>query len=981
MLELRTLGSLELRRRCDGAPQVIPLQLKRLVLLTYLAAAPERSFRRRDAVLGLFWPERDEIHARGALRQALHSLRRSIGEGVILTRGEGEIGLDAAAISWDGVDLQDALTRGEPVAALARYHGDFFAGVFVSDASPALDEWIAVERARLRRVAATAAWAASALPDANGDAGQYVRRAVLLSGDDEEALRRGLVQLDRMGDRAGAVALYEEVALRVGRDLEVELSSETRAVMQAIRARRSPTPIPGPEPVAVPSPPPAVLDSEVARPAVVALPPSPARARRNVVPIGAALLAFLVFMLALRRASARQPAAPGDLVAILPFQVAADSSLAPLREGMVELLGARLSEGSAPRVADASAVMNAWSARMRERPRDTPHAVALEVARRVGAGRVIEGSVVGSGTRISLNARLATTAGAVLAKASVDGVPDSVPQLVDRLAARLLGVMAGVDDSRLDALAAGSLPAVRAYLSGHEALRQGRMRDALLRFRDAVELDSTFALAGLEFARALGWPPSPERLYGVRIAEAGRDRLSPADRVMVEALGQDSRSAPELFALWNMVVAAYPRRADAWQRLAELHFKLGPLAGEPEAFDRAMRAMRASEALASESNGTQASGAPAVFEAILELVELAQVQHDTAMVRSLASRVLAKDSTSDLARALRWHLAAVTSDSARRAFWDGLGALDYRPLRDVGLFVVWTGIGAEDIPLYVATLRRLLGSHDPGTKRIALTDLAYNTGHPGDAPDAEVPTRSASHEILRERIVFGLHWDGDTGIASAAARELARSAHAAAAYTDADLEPVRDQCALGQWWAAHGDFRSVERAVAQLRAIRLRGVEPSDSVRAIQPPLLCAAVLDAIRAEALALPDARARATSADSLARTLVFGIVMAGRENNTMNLLLARLWERHGEPGRALQAVRRRGSAFLWVPSFMSSYLGEEGRLAALTGDTAGAVRAYRHYLALRFDPEPSVQPKVERVRRELAALEAGNNRRHMP
>jgi hypothetical protein len=28
----------------------------------------------------------------------------------------------------------------------------------------------------------------------------------------------------------------------------------------------------------------------------------------------------------------------------------------------------------------------------------------------------------------------------------------------------------------------------------------------------------------------------------------------------------------------------------------------------------------------------------------------------------------------------------------------------------------------------------------------------------------------------------------------------------------------------------------------------------------------------------------------------------------------------------------------------------LGAEGRLAALTADTAGAVRAYRHYLALR-------------------------------
>ncbi len=53
------------------------------------------------------------------------------------------------------------------------------------------------------------------------------------------------------------------------------------------------------------------------------------------------------------------------------------------------------------------------------------------------------------------------------------------------------------------------------------------------------------------------------------------------------------------------------------------------------------------------------------------------------------------------------------------------------------------------------------------------------------------------------------------------------------------------------------------------------------------------------------------------------------------------------------------------------LSSFLREEGRLAALTGDTVGAVGAYRQYLALRPDPEPEVRPEVERVRGELAAL----------
>ena len=53
------------------------------------------------------------------------------------------------------------------------------------------------------------------------------------------------------------------------------------------------------------------------------------------------------------------------------------------------------------------------------------------------------------------------------------------------------------------------------------------------------------------------------------------------------------------------------------------------------------------------------------------------------------------------------------------------------------------------------------------------------------------------------------------------------------------------------------------------------------------------------------------------------------------------------------------------------MTTFLREEGRLAALTGDTLSAIRAYRHYLRLRHDPEPAVRPAVERVRRELGVL----------
>jgi hypothetical protein len=88
--------------------------------------------------------------------------------------------------------------------------------------------------------------------------------------------------------------------------------------------------------------------------------------------------------------------------------------------------------------------------------------------------------------------------------------------------------------------------------------------------------------------------------------------------------------------------------------------------------------------------------------------------------------------------------------------------------------------------------------------------------------------------------------------------------------------------------------------------------------------------------------------------------------------SLELARLYERQGRVDRALRAVRRR-----WIPmgepdpaGLAESYR-LEGKLAALTDDEVGALRAYRNYLRLRVDPEPSRVPQLDSVQAELRAL----------
>jgi hypothetical protein len=66
--------------------------------------------------------------------------------------------------------------------------------------------------------------------------------------------------------------------------------------------------------------------------------------------------------------------------------------------------------------------------------------------------------------------------------------------------------------------------------------------------------------------------------------------------------------------------------------------------------------------------------------------------------------------------------------------------------------------------------------------------------------------------------------------------------------------------------------------------------------------------------------------------------------------NLVLARLYEELGDRAAALGALRRRPYDWDTGPLYLTTFLREEGRLAALTGDLEGAARANAKVRALR-------------------------------
>ena len=238
MILLRLFGSVELFGSDGGAILSVLAQPKRTALLVYLAVARPRAFHRRDKLLALFWPELDSERARAALSTSLTFLRRSLGEGVIVTRGNEEVGLDHTLLRTDVEALEEALEGDDLGSALEQYRGHLLEGFFLSGC-PEFEYWLGEERERLRELAAGAAWEMAHRQIAIGElvpAERTAQQALRWVPTDESPVRAFITALAAAGDRAAAVRFYEKFAEVLQEELELEPSEGTKAMASGIRA-------------------------------------------------------------------------------------------------------------------------------------------------------------------------------------------------------------------------------------------------------------------------------------------------------------------------------------------------------------------------------------------------------------------------------------------------------------------------------------------------------------------------------------------------------------------------------------------------------------------------------------------------------------------------------------------------------------------------------------------------------------------------
>ena len=246
MLTLQTLGRLDLSGPEGTDAHAVLSQPKPLATLVYLAVAGGRdAFHRRDALLGLLWAETTTAKGRRALSQALHVLRNALGSDLFESRGIDEIRITPGALACDAAAFREAALAGRSEEAMQLYTGELLPSFMVSEAG-SFEDWVASERNALRDLAANASWKEAARFSElgeNAEAVVWAGRACAFTPYDENAARRLMGMLDRAGDSAGAVVVYNELAARLDRDLSVKPSKETRTFVAAIRAR-VPTPQP-----------------------------------------------------------------------------------------------------------------------------------------------------------------------------------------------------------------------------------------------------------------------------------------------------------------------------------------------------------------------------------------------------------------------------------------------------------------------------------------------------------------------------------------------------------------------------------------------------------------------------------------------------------------------------------------------------------------------------------------------------------------
>lgn len=207
------------------------------------------------------------------------------------------------------------------------------------------------------------------------------------------------------------------------------------------------------------------------------------------------------------------------------------------------------------------------------------------LARRLGTRSYLRGTLIEAADEVRIDAALHdAVTGEEIGRMAVTGPSRNIAALTDSITLALLRNVwqqGEMPAPSLGALTTRSLPALRAYLEGEEALAESRFDAAVAAFDSAFRADSTFWYAVWRslYPRAYYRAP-PLDADRWRELVAHRSVLPEPDRLLLETMQtvQNERPIVRLEAR-RRIVERFPSYWPAWWRYANDLVHFGPLAG------------------------------------------------------------------------------------------------------------------------------------------------------------------------------------------------------------------------------------------------------------------------------------------------------------------------------------------------------------------------------------------------------------------
>tara|TARA_B100001750_G_scaffold244749_1_gene262808 strand:+ start:130 stop:2472 length:2343 start_codon:yes stop_codon:yes gene_type:complete len=654
-----------------------------------------------------------------------------------------------------------------------------------------------------------------------------------------------------------------------------------------------------------------------------------------------------------------------DLIAVIPFRISsADERVTILREGVIDMLAPIFS--ATPRVVDSGQMVSAWRNYIEDESQDLSEGEAVELARRLGAGRVLVGSIVGDGDAFALNARLLQVpGGGVIGDVIVDGSAEGLREVLSQLASQVLSMEAGVEDAQIDYLANLPLEALREYLKGRSASRRNAYRQAQTAFARALDIDSTFALAaiGAQEAVSMGADADSYALGNRANRLLGRylDNLPPRDRdyfVQLRSSSGGRESVVEHSRRLAELANRFSDRADAWYRYGDYLYHSAWRVGDEEDWVE-----RAKEAF-----NRAASLDPSLGIVQQHLVFLKMTTGDTVGLRDMLEQEIGRFEATEWSVFSRGAMAGILGDSVQLAWMnENIARLSYAEAITLGAGEGFLTVQRYPSPYTDRIFARLERSALSEADRLQYIQQWHNylrsAGRSSEADDALRTIEITYGPRPEEWVRAFLYWDGLEEPARLAADQLIESVGSEGPLVWSDN--ARQACYLELWRLRQGDLSQTTSIVERLRA----GADDPNPAHGRNA--LCALTLEVILADKTGSPEAR-------ELIQRLV-GVHDEGPSRPLAivawsGLELAWILEERGEVEAGARVVRYNSTPRVNPFSFaMSSVNREAGRLNDLAGDYARALQFYRSFVLARGSADSRLSDEVESIVSRITELEA--------